>query len=171
MMAMQRTIDTARFNALLRVAAVTALAAASPAMGITFGRLDTFQDGTKQGWKEGFGDSNLSNVDGGPNGVGDKFLSHPSGGLGQPRQIFFNDTTWAGNLKASARNARAVQCEDDRIRRDPAHARCARARSVWRSAGLVNDQFRGCSSGRAVALCVIRPLRPIDAAYRWRSAL
>jgi hypothetical protein len=69
---------------------------------ITFGQLDTFQDGTTMGWSEGFNSPNppTNASTGGPGGAGDRFLRNASsGGFGAgSRQVTFNDAQWVGNF-------------------------------------------------------------------------
>jgi len=45
---------------------------AAPAMAITLGQVDDFQDGTTQNWEGGSNQSNVAN--GGPDGAGDRYL-------------------------------------------------------------------------------------------------
>jgi hypothetical protein len=84
------------------VAALVLLGTAPPAVmaqPILLGQIDTFQDGSTNNWTNGplFPDPvNVPN--GGPQGVGDRFLQVTSGGLGNPPRITtFNVTQWTGN--------------------------------------------------------------------------
>lgn len=86
------------------VAAALALAA-WPSVAAPIGPLDTFEDGTTQGWTVGLGPNGVpvllpQNVaDGGPAGAGDAFLRLTSSGQLGPsgRLTAMNVTQWAGN--------------------------------------------------------------------------
>jgi hypothetical protein len=75
------------------------------AHAIDFGQLDNFQDGTVMGWVEGAVTPNPpTNIpDGGPNGVGDRFLQNiSSGGAGAgSKQVMYNTTQWIGDYNAA----------------------------------------------------------------------
>jgi hypothetical protein len=75
----------------LALIAVTWLSSV-PAAAIMLGEFDDFQSGTSEMWTGGIALSNQPN--GGPDGVGDRYLRLDSGGgnLG-----IFNETQWAGN--------------------------------------------------------------------------
>ena len=72
------------------------------AYAIDLDQVDDFEDGTVQGWAEGFVSPNPpTNVpDGGPAGVGDNFLQNvATGGIGAgSRQVMFNRVQWAGDF-------------------------------------------------------------------------
>lgn len=91
-----------------------ALAAVTPAAAVTVGQIDTFEDGTTQGWTVAFGPgggghpappANLS--DGGPQGVGDNFLLLTSLGGPQPggRLTAGNLSQWAGDYTGAGVDA------------------------------------------------------------------
>ena len=86
------------------ITTVLAVAAAVPACAqITLGQIDTFEDGTTQGWGVGPGGSPVPPVNvagGGPNGANDNYLLLTSlGGAGGPgsRLVAFNMAQWAGD--------------------------------------------------------------------------
>jgi len=68
---------------------------------ISFGQIDTFQDGTTMNWQEGLNSPNPpTNIStGGPAGAGDKYLQDTSsGGFGAgSKLIMFNESQWIGN--------------------------------------------------------------------------
>lgn len=73
---------------------------------ISAGQLSDFQDGTTQGWSNGPTSPNppVNIPDGGPNGVGDRFLREVSaGGTGAgSRMVVFNDENeWQGDYTAA----------------------------------------------------------------------
>jgi hypothetical protein len=84
---------------LLRVVLGVVLCVAS-ARAIINGQVDTFEDGTSNGWGNGvFGDLEVR-ATGGPSGVGDHFIVISANGFGSAsggRVTGFNLTTWIGN--------------------------------------------------------------------------
>jgi hypothetical protein len=67
--------------------------------GITLGQIDTFEDGTKQGWDNG---SNIGVGLGGPAGSGDHYLPALAGGSGLPNRLeIVNRSQWLGNYLAA----------------------------------------------------------------------
>ncbi len=70
-------------------------------LGIEFGQVDDFQDGTVMGWEEGAPSPNPPIVvaDGGPSGAGDAFLRNYCTGSGGPggRMVMFNFAQWTGD--------------------------------------------------------------------------
>jgi hypothetical protein len=99
-------------------ALVLALAVPTPAVAapITIGQIDTFQDGTTQGWQ-----INLLNLappqlfpvvfpTGGPGGTGDAFLLSGSNGTMEPsgRMTVLNAAQWAGDYLAGGVTAIAM---------------------------------------------------------------
>jgi hypothetical protein len=80
---------------------------AAPARAaVTFGQIDTFQDGTAMDWDEGIVSPNRpTNVPtGGPAGAGDAYLRNVStGGLGGSgsHQVMFNRSQWTGDYAAA----------------------------------------------------------------------
>ena len=92
----------ARRKALTGALALLACAALPQhARAIAFGQVDTFQNGTTQGWEEGpLSPSAPSNIaTGGPAGAGDRYLQNIStGGSGAgSRMVMFNTTQWTGD--------------------------------------------------------------------------
>jgi hypothetical protein len=87
------------------LALVTGLAVARADAAVTFGQLDTFQDGTTMGWVQGVASpAQPVNVPtGGPGGEGDRFLQNVSTGEFGPggKQIVFNQQQWAGDYNAA----------------------------------------------------------------------
>ena len=73
------------------------------AFSITLGQVDSFQDGTTQNWTNGGAPAIINVPDGGPNGMGDKFLQVTSTGVGTAgsKLITFNTTQWAGNYNSA----------------------------------------------------------------------
>ncbi|MEO6435672.1 MAG: hypothetical protein ABIP55_07905, partial [Tepidisphaeraceae bacterium] len=70
----------------------------SPLLAISAGQVDTFQDGTLAGWKNGGAQPAPTNVaNGGPAGANDRFLQFTS----TNRLAVFNETTWSGNFNAA----------------------------------------------------------------------
>jgi hypothetical protein len=83
-------------SSLLTVAAISLL---SPAvtLGTTLGQVDTFEDGTAQGWV-----SAAQNLLGGPSGSNDRFLQFSAGISGLPTNLeLFNRLQWSGNYLAA----------------------------------------------------------------------
>jgi hypothetical protein len=77
-------------------------ASAPPAHALTLGQIDTFQDGTTDGWTTGHGGpTNIAN--GGPSGLGDHYLqTTSSGGSGtDAKLIIFNTSQWLGNYSGA----------------------------------------------------------------------
>jgi len=68
------------------------------ARAVTSGVIDTFQDGTVQGWA-GAGVSNVPNA--GPLGAGDNALEVPNGGRGI---VAYNEAQWSGNYLVTGIN-------------------------------------------------------------------
>ena len=69
---------------------------------ITLGQIDDFEDGTTQGWREGFQSPNPTNHigSGGPTGVGDAFVENVSSGsssVAGGKQVMFNRSQWSGD--------------------------------------------------------------------------
>ena len=81
------------------------LLSAAPLAAITLGQVDTFQDGTTQGWSEGVNSPNppTNIATGGPAGAGDRNLQNiSSGGFGAgSKMIMFNTAQWTGNYTAA----------------------------------------------------------------------
>jgi hypothetical protein len=75
----------------------------SPAWAqIVFGQIDNFQDGTLRNWSNGPNPDPVNIPNGGPGGLGDRFLEVASGTLGGgPRSIVFNRSQWTGNYLAA----------------------------------------------------------------------
>lgn len=79
------------------------------AQAISFGQVDTFQNGTNMGWDNGGSPNPPTNLqDGGPAGAGDRFLRNVSTGntAGQEgsRMIIENTSQWSGNYNAAGVN-------------------------------------------------------------------
>jgi hypothetical protein len=94
MLQRHRIVRSALIAATLSVAAMTHAQ-------VQFGQIDTFEDGSTQGWGAGANDPNPpSNQLGGPAGVGDHYLQSVSTGVGTAgsKQIMFNGAQWAGNF-------------------------------------------------------------------------
>jgi hypothetical protein len=86
-----------RFGLLLAVA--ISFIVPSTARGITLGQIDTFEDGTKQGWSNG---SNIGLMPNGPAGSNDHYLPMIAGGSGLPsRWQISNTSQWLGNYLAA----------------------------------------------------------------------
>jgi hypothetical protein len=72
-----------------------------PAVAITVGQVDDFEDGTVMGWVEGPSSPNPTThvLTGGPAGDGDAYLENiSSGGFGAGgRQVMFNSAQWDGD--------------------------------------------------------------------------
>ena len=81
------------------------LLSAPSALAVTFGQVDTFQDGTVMGWQTGPTDpsppANIPN--GGPLGAGDRYmLLTSSGSLGVGgKLVVHNQAQWSGNYTAA----------------------------------------------------------------------
>jgi hypothetical protein len=79
---------------------------ATPASAISVGMVDTFSNGTTEGWASGganpYPPSNIAS--GGPGGSGDRFLQLTSDGGGGAggKLVVFNSGDWAGNYTAAA---------------------------------------------------------------------
>ena len=73
---------------------------APPASAIVFGQLDTFQDGTTNGWTNGPFAVPVTNINGGgPGGPGDRYIQVTADGSGAGgRLTTFNFTTWTGDF-------------------------------------------------------------------------
>ncbi len=68
------------------------------ARAIAVGQMDTFQDGTSQGWQTGLGP--IPNVaSGGPAGAGDRYIQYSSSGSAgaNSRMVIFNAAQWLGD--------------------------------------------------------------------------
>jgi hypothetical protein len=74
-------------------------AGASP----TLGQVDTFGDGTTDGWQTGRAGQPQNIASGGPAGAGDAFLEMISTGTGGPgsKPVILNRAQWAGNYLAT----------------------------------------------------------------------
>lgn len=90
--------QTRCFRPTLLLAAASIFASAS---AIDFGQVDDFQDGTIMNWSGGF--QNLSNQDGGPLGMGDRYLEvFSTGGAGPGSKLACkNELQWVGNYEAA----------------------------------------------------------------------
>jgi len=66
-------------------------------MGVTFGQIDTFQDGSTDNWGDPAGNSsNISN--GGPAGAGDRYMQVVSGSFGGgSHMVTMNNAQWIGD--------------------------------------------------------------------------
>jgi PEP-CTERM motif len=90
-------MSSGRFCVLL--AMVILVFAPSTLRGITLGQVDTFEDGTKQGWDNG---SAIGVGLGGPAGSGDHYLPVLAGGSGLPLRLeILNRSQWLGNYLAA----------------------------------------------------------------------
>ncbi|QDT69584.1 hypothetical protein MalM25_25230 [Planctomycetes bacterium MalM25] len=77
----------------------------SPALAVTIGQVDDFQDGATAGWGAGT-QSLLVTADGGPQLAGDRYLAYESNGFGGPnsRMVIPNEgpgNQWGGDYLAS----------------------------------------------------------------------
>jgi hypothetical protein len=90
---------------LLLVSGALLVALTSPAGAVVSGQTDDFQDGTVMGWQEQAGSPNPpTNVaDGGPGGIGDRYLENVSSGMAGAggRMIMFNQAQWTGDYVAA----------------------------------------------------------------------
>jgi len=67
--------------------------------GITLGQIDSFEDGTKQGWEAG---PSLQILSGGPGGPNDHYIKLMPGGSGPGMLLqISNGTQWSGNYLAA----------------------------------------------------------------------
>ena len=92
-----------RYFLSMMLAAATLFACPSAIFGISLGQVDTFENGTVQGWKpEGFGVL-VSNINGGgPTGINDHYLDVFAGGSNiQSNLQTHNDSQWTGNFVAA----------------------------------------------------------------------
>src|SRR3954452_12485592 len=74
------------------------------ARAVTFGQIDSFQDGTPMNWVEGAASPNppTNIATGGPAGSGDSYLLNVSGGFGAgSKQVMFNQAQWLGDYNAA----------------------------------------------------------------------
>jgi len=75
------------------------------AMAVSVGQIDTFGDGSLQGWSMGrttITDTHMSNItDGGPAGTGDNYLQMTADGttVSGGRLTMFNQLQWAGTTR------------------------------------------------------------------------
>ena len=97
-----RAASSARKKALSAVLALLAgIAFSHHARAIAFGQVDTFQNGTTQGWEEGGVSPNppTNIATGGPAGAGDRYLQNISSGGsgGGSRMVMFNAAQWTGD--------------------------------------------------------------------------
>ena len=104
-MSIRHTLAAATIAA---AATLAALVAPLPASALAIGQVDTFEDGTTQGWVVSLhGNPNPAppaNVpSGGPAGAGDHFLQLTAVGGGGPgsRLVVINGSQWAGNYVAA----------------------------------------------------------------------
>ena len=95
------------------VALAASLFAVPTARAISFGQIDTFQNGTTAGWQEGPSSPNPpTNVaNGGPAGAGDHYLEDSSSGGfgGGSRMTMFNTSQWVGNYVSAGVNRVTMQ--------------------------------------------------------------
>src|SRR3954471_17828482 len=64
---------------------------------VTAGQVDTFEDGTFQGWADPAGNS-LNVTTGGPAGAGDNYMQVSSGSFGGGSHLItYNQSQWIGN--------------------------------------------------------------------------
>jgi hypothetical protein len=77
---------------------------AGPALALNVGMVDTFQDGSLNGWDTGGPSPNppVNQVTGGPAGAGDKFMLATASGVHGPggKLVVFNALQWLGNYTA-----------------------------------------------------------------------
>lgn len=69
---------------------------------VSLGQVDTFQDGTAQGWQTGLGP--VANIaTGGPAGAGDRYAQYTSSGSAgaNSRMVIFNAAQWLGDYGGS----------------------------------------------------------------------
>lgn len=91
-----------------------ALLQSGAAGAISVGQIDTFEDGTLQGWRMGIAsvtNSKMSNIAaGGPAGAGDNFLQVVADGTNVQggRLTFFNKLQWTGDYTAAGVTAIAM---------------------------------------------------------------
>ena len=92
------------------VVAFIALLLAQTAGAISFGQLDTFQDGTTNGWETGPFAPPVTNIStGGPAGAGDRYIQLTANGGGAGgRLVAFNFTSWTGNYIAAGVTAISI---------------------------------------------------------------
>jgi hypothetical protein len=98
-----RTVSSrCKLSALLYVSLVFVVAAL-PARALTLGQIDTFQDGTTDGWGVGGGTQPSNIATGGPAGPGDQYLQVTSKGGGGPdaKLVVFNTSKWLGNYSGA----------------------------------------------------------------------
>jgi hypothetical protein len=88
---------------LLLLGLATLLSAAPTSAQITLGQTDDFQDGTTQGWGNGFGaGSAVTNQPGGQGGPDDRYLHVVSDGSSiQGKLVVFNTAQWRGDYPAA----------------------------------------------------------------------
>jgi hypothetical protein len=93
----------ARKKGLTALALLACAAFPQHARAIAFGQVDTFQNGTTQGWEEGGVSPNppTNIATGGPAGAGDRYLQNiSSGGSGAgSRMVMFNAAQWTGDYR------------------------------------------------------------------------
>jgi hypothetical protein len=96
-----------------------ALLQSGAARAISVGQIDTFEDGTLQGWQMGLSsvtDSYMTNIaDGGPVGVDDSYLEVSSDStvrFGGKRLTFFNQLQWTGDYTAAGITAIAMDLKN-----------------------------------------------------------
>ena len=90
----------------IAVAVVCLALAAAPALGVSLGQVDDFQDGTTQGWGSGVNNPNppVNLSDAGPGGAGDHALRAlaTGGPANGGKLVIFNSNQWAGDYVAAA---------------------------------------------------------------------
>jgi hypothetical protein len=97
---------------------LTLLLNSGAAWAISVGQIDSFGDGTLQGWRMGFNATTLSHqeniADGGPAGAGDNFLQIVADGtaVAGGRLTVFNQTQWTGDYTAAGVTAIAMDLKN-----------------------------------------------------------
>ena len=93
-----------KFSSFLAVMALGILPCVHPAFAISNGQIDSFEDGTSDGW--GFGQGDWPVVAGGPGGINDHYLQVTADGNGAAgKLVAYNSSQWTGNYTSAGVNA------------------------------------------------------------------
>ena len=99
-----RCVSSRCESAALLCVSLFLVTAALPAQALTVGQIDTFQDGTRDGWGVGGAGTQPSNIaNGGPSGAGDQYLQVTSTGGGgtDSKLVILNTSQWLGNYSGA----------------------------------------------------------------------
>lgn len=110
---MHRSLNALNQTPLCAAIVALCLFTCTESNAVTFGQVDTFQNGSTMNWQEGSNSPNppINVASGGPAGAGDRYLENSSsGGFGAGgRMVMFNTSQWLGNYTAAGVNRVSMQ--------------------------------------------------------------